>query len=171
GVAERVEDGAELGADQLLAAVVLVHPHVLVREGHVLGEGAVALDPDGAGADAHLTATGTAVAAHPAHHVALAGDAVAHAHVPDLLADLDHLAVELVPGREGHCIAHGLGGGVPVQDVQVGAADPGAQHPHLHVPGPAAGLLDVRPFQPGPGRRLAQGAHRTSSSVLLVGAL
>src|SRR5699024_4695534 len=41
----------------------------------------------------------------------------------------------------------------------------------LHVPGPAAGLLDVRPFQPGPGRRLAQGAHRTSSSVLLVGAL
>src|SRR5699024_2407479 len=131
----------ELGADQLLPAVVLVHPHVLVRERHVLGEGAVALDPDGAGADAHLAAAGTAVAAHAAHHVALAGDAVADPHVPDLFAGLDHLAVELVAGGEGDRVAHGLGRGVPVQDVQVGAADAGAQHPHLHVPRPAPGLL------------------------------
>src|SRR5699024_11098498 len=43
-------------------------------------------------------------------------------------------------------------------------ADAGAQHPHLHVPRPAPGLLDVRPFQARSGRDLAQCAHLDNSS-------
>src|SRR5690606_39298747 len=69
---------SDLG-DEVLVALVLVDPHVLVREHDILREGAVALHADRAGADAHLASAGAAVAAHAAHHVPLPRDAVGDA--------------------------------------------------------------------------------------------
>ena len=97
-----------------------------------LGERAVALHADTLSADAHLAASGTAVAAGAADDVPLAGDQVADRDVVHEGADLDDLAEEFVAGDE-----RGLHSGgrpvVPALDVQVGAADAGAQHADLDV--------------------------------------
>ena len=80
GVAEGVEDGAELRGD----GRVWWHPDVGLGDHHVLGEGAVALDADADGADAHLPAAGAAVAADAADDVAFAGDPVPDLDVADV---------------------------------------------------------------------------------------
>jgi hypothetical protein len=96
GVAERVEDRAELGRH-----IGVVHPDVRGGKGEVLRIRAVALHAESDRADAHLPAAGAAVAAHAAHDVPLAGDAVADRDVVHQRAHLDDLAVELVPGMSG----------------------------------------------------------------------
>ena len=91
GVAERVEDRAQIRLD-----AVLVHPDVALRDDHVLGERAVSLHPDRDGPDAHLTPTGPAVAADAADDVAFAGHPVPHLDVANIITEGDDLAVELV---------------------------------------------------------------------------
>ena len=100
GVAERVEDRAEVGVD-----VVRLHPHVGGWHHHEVRERTVPVDAHGVGADAHLPAPGAAVAAPAADDVPLHGDALAHPELVTAIpsghpgADLHDLAVELVTDR------------------------------------------------------------------------
>ena len=121
-IAERVEDRPELGRD-----LARVHPHVAGRQREVLGERAVAMQTETEGANAHLATAGATVAAGAADDVPLARDAVADFHVAHLRTDLDDLAVELVAGNQ-RCAERVRRPVVPVQNVQVGAADAGSQH-------------------------------------------
>ena len=79
-----------------------------------------------------MASSGPAVAAGAAHDVTLAGDQVADAHVAHTRTHGDDLAAELVADDERR--RDGAGGPVvPRLDVQVGAADAGAQHPDQHI--------------------------------------
>ena len=112
----------------------------------------VAVDADALGVRAEVAAPGHAVAAAPADEVALAADEVAGVKVVDVAADLDDLADELVSDDQRH--RHGaLRPGVPVVDVQIGAADAGAQHADQHIVDAEGRLGNV--FEPQAGRRLA----------------
>ena len=75
GVAERVEDRAQVGVE-----VVGLDPHVGGGDHDVVGERAVAVDAHADRVDAQLPAAGAAVAAHAAHDVPLAGDPLADLH-------------------------------------------------------------------------------------------
>src|SRR5690606_15927449 len=88
---------------------------------------------------AQVPASGEAVAALAAHQVPLAADPVADRDVGDVPAGLDDLADELVPEdqRGGDRLPRPA---VPRPDVQVGAADPGAQHLDEHVAGSDGGF-------------------------------
>ena len=66
GVAKGVEESSEFRRD-----AVRYRPQVAGRHHHVFGEGAVALNADADGVGAQMLAPGAAVAAMPAHHVAL----------------------------------------------------------------------------------------------------
>lgn len=157
GVAERIEDGAEVGVDR-----VVVHPHVAGGEGEVLGERAVPLHAETDRPDAHLAAARAAVAARAAHDVPLARDAVADRDVLDERPDLDDLTVELVPGDE-RCDDGARGPLVPLADVQVGAADAGPQHANHHVGRSADRVGSVDELEPGPASA-APGTVRTTVS-------
>ncbi len=83
------------------------------------------VDPDAAGVGAQVAPAGHAVAAAPAHHVALAGDDLARVEVDDVGPHRHDLADKLVAHHHGHRDGL-LRPGVPVVDVHVGAADRGA---------------------------------------------
>ena len=101
-------------------------PDVGHRQGDVFGERAVAVDADALRMRAEVAPARHAVAAAPADQMPLAADEIAGMKVVDVSADLDDLADELVPDhqrdRDG-----ALRPGVPVVDVEIGAADTGAQ--------------------------------------------
>src|SRR5699024_6818765 len=157
-VAERVEDRPQFGGDEVLAVDVVVHPDVLLRDDDELGEGAIALHAHAHHADAQLPPAGTAVAAGAAHHVPFAGDLVTHSDVPDQLAHRHHLAVELMAGDVGR-LDHRGGPGVPVQDVQVRAADPGGEHPDLDLIRTWLRLRAFNEFEARLRAGFVQGAH------------
>ena len=71
GVAEGVEAGEHLQGDAGIGV-----PDVGLRDAQQLGEAALAVHPHPAGAGAQVTPAGEAVAALPAHDVALAVDDV-----------------------------------------------------------------------------------------------
>ncbi len=147
-VAERVEQRPEVGVE-----VGGLHPDVGRGDDDVVGERAVAVDPHAHRVDAQVPAPGPAVAADAAHDVALAGDPVTDGHVVDVGPDLDDLAEELV--AEGHRHLHGRRGPlVPLLEVQVGAAQPGPQHPDLDVLVAARRLGDVDELETGTCRDL-----------------
>ena len=126
-VAERVEHRRHVEVD-----VALVLPDVAGRYDEVLGERAGPGQPDAVGVRAQVASTGPAVAAAAAHDVALGADQIAHGHLGDLRAELDDLADELVADHHRH--RHVLGGPlIPRVDVQVGAADSGAEHPDEYL--------------------------------------
>src|SRR5207244_8015804 len=100
--------------------------------GQVLGEGAGAVDADALGVFAQVATAGQAVAAVPADDVPLAADDLTGAEILDARADLDDPADELVADHERHRDGL-LRPGIPVVDVQVGAADAGTQHLDQHV--------------------------------------
>jgi hypothetical protein len=126
-VAERVEDRGHVQVH-----VDAVHPHVLLRHAHELRERAVEVHPEPAGVRAQVAATRLAVAAVAADEVALRADEVADLRRGDLPADLDDLADELVAEhqRRGDVRPRPR---VPRVDVQIRAADAGAQHADDHV--------------------------------------
>lgn len=147
GVAERVEDRGDVEVDG-----GPVHPHVGRGQGDVLGERPVPADAEPERGAAQVTAPGQTVAALAADQVALAADQVADVDVDDIGAGLRDLADELVSEDERG--AYGLlGPAVVVPDVQVGAADAGAEHldqyvrgadlrlGHVHQPESRLGLL------------------------------
>lgn len=143
GVAERIEDRAELRRH-----VGVMHPDVHGGQRQELGEGAVALQSEADRTDAHLAASCAAIAARAAHDVPLARHSIAHSDVVDERTDLDDLAVELVTGDEW-----GIDGGcspvVPATDMQVGAADPRAQHADHDFVGRRSGLGTIHELESG----------------------
>ena len=110
-----------------------------------LGEGAVAIDPDAHGVGAEVAAAGEAVAAAAADDVAFAGDDGADGEVFDVGADGDDFADELVADGEAG-FDDGAGPGVPLVDMQVGAADAGVEDANLYVVDADLGLGNV--FEP-----------------------
>ena len=137
-------------------------PDVGHGQDDVLGERARAVDADALGIRTEMPPTGQAVAAEPAHDVALAADDQSGLEVDHVGADLDDLAHELVADHQGH--GNGLGRPrVPVVDVQVGAADPRPMDADEHVVDAGLGLGDVGEPQPAFGPALHQRFHGSST--------
>ena len=157
GVAEGIEDRGDVEVD---ARRVL--PDVRHRQRDVLGERARAVDADALGVGAEVPAPGHAVAAAAAHEVPLAADDVAGREVVHVRADRDDLADELVADDHRHR-DRALRPGVPVVDVQIGAADAGAQHADQHVVDADLGLGRVDE----PDARAAPPTSRAPSRVPL----
>ena len=145
-VAQRIEDRGDIPVD--IGGVV---PDVGHRQGEILGKGAWPIDPHALRRLAKMAPAGEAVAAAAAHHMPLPRHDVAGKEVVDICADRHDLTDEFVP--HGH--RHGdrfLGPGIPVVDVEIGAADPGAidldqhvvdadlRHRHLVEPQPRPGF-------------------------------
>ncbi len=154
GVAERIEDACDFRVHS-----IPVHPHVGHGERNVFGEGARPIDSDAAGVRAKVTAAGEAVAASPANDVAFAADDLARKEVGDIGANGDNFAHELMANRHGHRngAARPI---VPVQDVDVGAADGGSIHADQNVVD--ADLRDGNFFEPEAGlwAGLNEGFHQ-----------
>src|SRR5262249_59816711 len=113
----RVEDGLHVARD-----VRVVDPDVGHRHGDVFGECAGALHADALRVLAQVAAAGQAVAAVAADDVPLGADDLAGVEVLDVGTDLDDAADELVADDQRHRDG-ALRPGVPLPDVQVGAAD------------------------------------------------
>ncbi len=157
GVAERVEDRGHVEVDGHP-----VHPDVGGGQSHVLGERPGPAHTQPHGGPAQMAAARLAVTALAAHQMALAAHPVTDADVGDVPPGLDDLADELVAEHERG--ADGLPRpAVPGPDVQVGAADTGAQHLDQYVAGPDGGLRDVREPQPGLRLLFDQRLHRYGS--------
>ena len=128
-----------------------VVPDVRHRQRDQLGERARPVDADAARVRAQVAAAGHAVAAAAADDVALAADDVAGVEVAHVRPDRDDLADELVADRHRHRDRL-LRPGVPLVDVQVGAADAGAADADQDVVD-AVLRLRARPPATGPARR------------------
>ena len=140
-VAERIEDGLHVAGDGRV-----VDPDVGHRQRQVLGERPGPIDADALGVLAQVAAAGQAIAAAAADHVPFAADDVAGVEILDVAADLDDLGRRT---RGPTTIGTGiglLGPGVPVVDVNVGAANAGPQDLDQHVVDADLRLGDV--FQP-----------------------
>jgi hypothetical protein len=124
-----------------------VVPDVRHRERDQLGEGARAVHADAARVRAQVAPPGHAVATPAAHDVALARHHVAGVKVAHVRPHGDDLADELVPDRhrDGD---RPLGPGVPVSDVQVGAANARPAHADQDVVQAVLGLRDVLEPEP-----------------------
>ena len=129
GVAERIEDRAELVVD-----VVGQRHDVERRHAHIFGEGAGDVDADAARLRVQVIAPAARGAASHADHVALARDALADPEALHVRANFGDLARIFMPDRHRgrDRLPRPL---VPVEDVDVGAADPGLVHLHQHVVG------------------------------------
>ena len=119
GVSERVEDGCHIAIDS-----VIVVPDVGHRQGDVLGKGTGAVNAYALGILAQVTSAGPAVAAATAYDVAFSRDDIPGGEIGDIRPDFDDSSDKFVPDDHRHGDRF-LGPGVPVVDVQVGAADPG----------------------------------------------
>ena len=153
GVAEGVEDGGDLGGDAFC-----VVPDVRHRQHDEFGERSVSRDTDAAGVGAEMAAAGEAVAAASADDVAFAADELAGRDIEDIGADRDDFADELMADDE----ADGDGFGcprVPVEDMQIGAADTGEKHADFDVVDAHLGLGNVLEPEPRGGFRLDQCLH------------
>ncbi len=136
-------------------------PDVGHGQDDVFGEGSGAVDADSAGEGAEMAAAGEAVAAASADDVAFAGDEVSGLEVVDVGADLGDLADEFVTDDEGDGDGF-LRPGVPVVDVEVGAADAGLEDANLDVVDAGFRFGDVREPETFFGVRLDQGFHGCS---------
>ena len=94
------------------------------RDRQILGKAARAVDANALGVGAKMDPAGAAVAAMAADDMAFARNPFADRISPHLAADLDNVANEFVADRHRHRNGS-LGPGIPVVDVDVGAADRG----------------------------------------------
>ena len=122
--------------------------HVLGGNDDVLGERARPGDADAGVVVAELAAPALAVAAMAARDVALAGDSLTDLEADDVGAELLDLAHELVTDHHRHGNRR-LRPRIPVEDVQVGAADRRLAHPDQHVAVAGRRLGHVLEPQPG----------------------
>ena len=102
---------------------------------------------------------GEAVAAPVADDVAFCADQLPDLETRDVGADGDDLPTELMP--DGH--GSGNGGSspiVPVEDVQIGAADASGEDPDQDVIGPGVGNGDLIEAKPDFVGVFDQGSHR-----------
>ena len=153
-VAERLLQGRDLGRQ--LRAVVL--PDDRLRHRDVLRERAVAVDAENLRALAHVRTAGPAVVAGAARHVTLCRDVLARGDIADAAADVDDRPGELVAERERRLDAI-RGPRVPVEDVQVGAADARRFHLDEHLVVAERGNGDLVERQSRRRADLADGPH------------
>src|SRR5215475_5368056 len=113
-----------------------------------------------------MTASRKAIAAAPAHDVTLAADDVSGVKIADVRPHLDNLSDELVPNRHGNGDRL-LRPIVPLVNMNVCSADPGALHPNQYIVD--AGPRSFNLFQPQSGfpLTLAQCFHESSLSRTL----
>ena len=142
-VAERIENGRDVAIDGRI-----VQPDIGHGQRDVLGKRAGPIHADPLGVLAEMPAASQAVAAAAADHMPFAADNVAGSEIDHIRADRDDLAHELVADHHGHG-NRALGPGVPVVDMHVGAADPGASHANQDVIDAVLRLGNI--FQPQPG--------------------
>ena len=174
GIAERIEDGADLVVDLFRQM-----DGVEGRDLEIVGKGAGDVDADALGFGIEMEVPGPHHAAFHADQVALARDAVADLHGAHMGADFGHDASKFMADHHGH------GDGllrplVPFPDVQVSAANAGlgdldqdivrADLRHRLV----AHAPDLRPVPPSPMRAstnspLVTGAYYTYSAASLRG--
>ena len=141
-IPEGIENGGDLRVQRFL-----VPPHVRLGYQHVVGECSRQIHPDAPGVLAQVTSPGEAVATAVADHMTLGADQLSHLEAGDVGAQTDDLSRELVPhGHRGR--NRGPGPVVPIEDMHVGATDPGRQHPDQDVIGPWFGDRDVVEAQP-----------------------
>jgi hypothetical protein len=119
GVSKRVENGCHIAIDS-----VIVVPYVGHRQGDVLGKGAGAVNANALGILAQVTSSGPAVTATTAHDVAFSRDDIPGGEICDIRTDFDDGSDKFVPDDHRHRDRF-LGPGVPVVDVQIGAANSG----------------------------------------------
>lgn len=127
GITEGIEDGSDLVVD---AGGVL--PDVGHGEDDVFGECAVAVDSDALGVGAQMATACETVAAASADDVAFAADELADDKIGDVGTELDNLADEFVADDEAGADC-GAGPGIPVVDVQIGAADSRIENADFYV--------------------------------------
>jgi hypothetical protein len=120
GVAERIEDGGHVLVDRSR-----MDPDVGHRKCNVFGKRPRPIDADSLGSRAEMTSPGEAVSATTAHDVSLTADGLAREKIGDIGTYFDDLPDEFVPDHQGN--GDGLGRpGVPLMNVHVGPANPGA---------------------------------------------
>jgi hypothetical protein len=105
-----------------------------VGHGHdnVFGEGSVAIDTYAEGVGAEMAATGEAVSATATDYVTFSADELAYGKIGDVGAELDDFADELMADDETFADG-GASPGVPVVDVEVGAADSGVEDTNFDI--------------------------------------
>src|SRR5690606_17947335 len=128
------------------------------RHHHVVGEGAVAGDPDADRVRAQVLLAGAAVAAVAADQVALGGNPLADLVARHARAERGDAADELMADHQAG-LDRALAPLVPQVDVQVGAADRRLLHPDQRLVGAGRGDGDFfHPHALG-GVALDQRAH------------
>ena len=140
GVAEGVEDGGDSSEMPGACCQMLDMGRTMNSANAPLR-----LTPTPMRVGAEVAAAGEAVAAASADDVTFAGDDLADGEIGDVGADGDDLADELVADGEADGDG-GAGPGVPVVDVEVGAADAGVEDANLYVVDADLGLGNV--FEP-----------------------
>ena len=152
-VAERIEDRAKFVVD-----VVGQRHDVERRHPHIFGEGAGDVDADAARLGIEMIAPAARRPAPHADHVALARHALADLEPPDIGAEFGDLARIFVADRHRRRdrLLRPL---VPVEDMDVGAADAGLVDLHQHVVGADLGDRLLREPQARLRLFLDEGAH------------
>ena len=157
GIAERVKDRRDVGVE----VRDVVDPDVAGRHDEVLAVGPVNRVSDTLGIAAQVSLTGQAGPAAAADVVALTRDELADLQIIDLGTELDDLTAELV--SEDQRGVHRLGSpSVPRVDVDVGAADPTAQHLDDDIVRARGRVGNVNEFKPRFRPGLRQGLHGPS---------
>ena len=153
GIAKGILDGGPFHGH-----VRRVQPGVLRGEGQIFGETAVAIHSDNGDVLADVRPAGAALGADTAHDVTFGGDEIPGHHRRNLRAHLDHLAAELVAGDDRR-LDTALRPGIPVPDMQIGAADGGRPDLDQHITRPHGGDVHPLHLQSGPRLRFDHGSH------------
>ena len=158
---ERVAHGVHDGPDFRRDAVEAQH----VGGGHhdVLGEGAVAVHSDDARIAADVAVAGAALQTVAAHDVALGGHQSTGLEFGDTVADGDDLPGELV-AYDHRGVHAALRPGVPIGDVEVGAAHACMAHRDEHFPGAGRRLGDRLHDEPWGALRFHDRLHQDSGT-------
>ena len=136
-----------------------VRPAVDLGHCHEVGEDAVAVDAEDAGLRAEVALAGAAQDAGAADHVGLHRDQRAQRGAGDAVAVAHHDAAHLV-AHDHRRRDDAIGGpGVPVADVEVGAADRRRLHLQEHLAPPRPRRRHLTHLEAGAGARLHYGAH------------
>ena len=160
GVAQRIENRGHVVRHRRIEM-----PDVRHRQREILGERAGPIHADALRFLAEVTAAGQAVSASPANDVPFAADDVVDAEILDVASHGDDPADELM----AHDQRHGNGPlrpGVPVVDMDVGAADARAENLDQHVVDPDFRNRHLIEPKALAGFLLHQRFHRLHSGIL-----
>ena len=109
-----------------------------------------------------MPVAGAALHPVPAHDVALGRHGLADLELGDAVAQPDDLARELVADHERR-LEPPLSPGVPVGDVEVGAAHARVPHGDQHLPGTGGGFPDARDLETRGALLLDDRLHHTGA--------